>query len=183
MATKTIKRSISMTPEMHDLLMQIVAKRARDVKAIIVVDFAYKGPKRTVRGTGHQALKSTLKYLQYRDQKNNHLAQNHQVERWQDRGMGLHYRDIYKHCCDLQSQHVLAWMWVVSPDPELMALVPKAQQRALLYDLTECVVESYYTERGFEVPEYSYVMHSARTGRGGWRGAARRCCWSAVSRP
>ena len=31
MATKTVKRSISMTPEMHDLLAQIVAKRERDV--------------------------------------------------------------------------------------------------------------------------------------------------------
>jgi len=31
MATKTVKRSISMTPEMHDLLAQIVAKRDRDV--------------------------------------------------------------------------------------------------------------------------------------------------------
>jgi hypothetical protein len=34
-------------------------------KAIIVVDFAYKGPKRTGRGTGRQGLKATLKYLQY----------------------------------------------------------------------------------------------------------------------
>lgn len=31
MAAKTVKRSISMTPEMHDLLTQIVAKRDRDV--------------------------------------------------------------------------------------------------------------------------------------------------------
>jgi metal-responsive CopG/Arc/MetJ family transcriptional regulator len=32
MATKTVRRSISMTPEMRDLLAQIVAKRGRDVK-------------------------------------------------------------------------------------------------------------------------------------------------------
>ncbi|MEO8394433.1 MAG: hypothetical protein ABI700_15680 [Chloroflexota bacterium] len=31
MAAKTVKRSISMTPEMHDLLAQMVAKRERDV--------------------------------------------------------------------------------------------------------------------------------------------------------
>ena len=31
MAAKTVKRSISMTPEMQDLLAQIVAKRDRDV--------------------------------------------------------------------------------------------------------------------------------------------------------
>ena len=31
MATKTVRRSISMTPEMRDLLAQIAAKRGRDV--------------------------------------------------------------------------------------------------------------------------------------------------------
>ncbi len=34
---------------------------------------------------------------------------------------------------------------------------------SLLYELTERVVEDYYTERGFDVPEYSYLMHSAKT--------------------
>ena len=37
------------------------------------------------------------------------------------------------------------------------------QRRELLYELTERVVEDYYTERGFDVPEYSYLMHSAKT--------------------
>ena len=32
MTTKTVRRSISMTPEMRDLLAQIVAKRGREVK-------------------------------------------------------------------------------------------------------------------------------------------------------
>lgn len=132
-------------------------------KAIIVVDFAYKSPKRKGRGTGHQGLKATLKYLQYRDQRNNRLAQSHDYERWQDHGLGVHHREIYQNCAALQSQHVLAWTWVVSPAPDLMALVPQNQRRALLYDLTERVVEDYYTERGFDVPEYSYVMHSAQT--------------------
>jgi Arc/MetJ-type ribon-helix-helix transcriptional regulator len=31
MATKTVRRSISMTPEMHNLLAQLVDKRGRDV--------------------------------------------------------------------------------------------------------------------------------------------------------
>jgi hypothetical protein len=132
-------------------------------KAIIVVDFAYKGQKRVGRGTGHQGLKATLKYLQYRDKPNNHLAQNQNYERWQDRGMGRHYSDIFKQCDALQSQHVLAWTWVISPAPDLMALVPEYQRRGLLYDITERIVEDYYDERGLDVPEYSYVMHSAAT--------------------
>ena len=132
-------------------------------KAIIVTDFAYKGPKRVGRGTGRQGLKATLKYLQYRDKPNNHLAQTPGYERWQDRGMGLHYSEIFKQCDALQSQHVLAWTWVISPAPDLMALVPEKQRRSLMYDLTDRVVEDYYTERGLDVPEYSYVMHCAAT--------------------
>ena len=37
MATKTVRRTISMTPEMHDLLMQIVVKRERDVKEVDLI--------------------------------------------------------------------------------------------------------------------------------------------------
>lgn len=132
-------------------------------KAIIVTDFAYKGPKRTGRGTGRQGLRATLKYLQYRDKPNNHLVQNKGYERWQDRGMGVNYGDIFKRCDQYQSQHVLAWTWVISPAPDLMELVPESQRRSLMYELTDRVVEDYYTERGFDVPENSFVMHCART--------------------
>ena len=132
-------------------------------KAIIVVDFAYKGPRRVGRGTGHQGLKATLKYLQYRDKRNNHLAQSRDYERWQDHGMGIHHGEIYRNCDHLQSKHVLAWTWEISPAPDLLALVPEDQRRDLLYNLTEQIVEDYYTERGFDVPEYSYLMHSAKT--------------------
>jgi hypothetical protein len=101
--------------------------------------------------------------LSYRDKRNNHLAQSRDYERWQDRGMGLSHGEIYRNCDELQSKHVLAWTWVISPAPDLMELVPQDERRALLYELTERVVEDYYTERGFDVPEYSYVAHTAKT--------------------
>jgi hypothetical protein len=132
-------------------------------KPAIIASLGYKGPQRRGRGTGHQGLKATLKYLQFRDRNNNQLAQSHEYERWQDHGLGVHHREIYNDCNTLQSKHVLAWTWVISPAPDLMALVPEDQRRQLLYDLTERVVEDYYTERGFDVPEYSYVMHTAKT--------------------
>jgi len=128
-------------------------------KAIIVVDFAYKGSKRKGHGTGRKGLSSTLKYLQYRDKVQNRLAENSDYERWQDRGMGLHWRDILKNSDDLQSKHVLAWTWVISPAPDLMALVPEEQRRDLVCDLTEHIVEDYYLERGFTIPEYSFILH------------------------
>ncbi len=37
MATKTVRRSISMTPEMRDLLAQLVAKRGREVKEVDLI--------------------------------------------------------------------------------------------------------------------------------------------------
>ena len=132
-------------------------------KAIIVTDFAYKGPKRKGRGTGPQALRGTLKYFQFRDTNNNHLAQDHTYERWHDHGLGLHYREIFKNCTDLQSQHVLAWTWVISPAPDLMLLVPEEKRRDLVCDLTERIVHDYYTERGFDLPEFSFVLHSRTT--------------------
>ncbi len=128
---------------------------------IIVTNFAYKGLKRSGRGTERQGLKATLKYFQFRDKRNNHLAQVPDYERWQDHGMGVSHGEIYQNCDTLSSKHVLAWTWVISPAPDLMALVPEAQRRELIYELTERVVEDYYTERGFDTPEYSYVLHSA----------------------
>ncbi len=133
------------------------------MKAIIVTDFAYKGPKRKGRGTGHQGLRATLKYLQYRDNRNQHLQQDEDAERWVDHGLGRHYRAIFESCDKLQSKHVLAWTWVISPAPDLMALVPEDQRPELVLDLTERIVEDYYTSRGFEVPEYSYVLHDRLT--------------------
>lgn len=136
-------------------------------KAIIVVDFAYKGPKRRGRGTGRKGLSSTLKYLQFRDRVQNQLAKNRAYERWQDRGMGQHWHDILKNCDALQSKHVLAWTWVVSPAPDLMALVPESQRRDFVCELTERVVEDYYTERGFDLPTYSYILHDRETSEAG----------------
>ena len=127
-------------------------------KAIIVVDFAYKGLHRRGRGTGRKGLTSTLKYLQYRDKIQNQLAQNRDYERWQDRGMGQNWREMLKNSDEKQSKHVLAWTWVVSPAPDLMTLVPEDQRRDFVCDLTERVVEDYYTERGFDLPEYSYIL-------------------------
>jgi hypothetical protein len=46
--------------------------------------------------------------------------------------MGLHWRDIMKNSDDLQSKHVLAWTWVVSPAPDLMALIPEDERRDLV---------------------------------------------------
>ena len=111
-----------------------------------------------------------LRYVQYRDDKHDHIPHRRgqrRPKRWVDRGLGGSYREIFNACHARKSQHVLAWTWVVSPDPKLMALVPPRERRALLERLTEEVVEAYYEARGEELPRYSYVLHDrdASTGQ------------------
>ncbi len=134
-------------------------------KAIIVPDLAFtmhKGRGRNKAG-GFGELKARLKYFQYRDDRNGHIPQEEGLERWHDRGLGQDYRSILNNCSRLASDRLLAWTWVVSPDPVLMAHVPEDQRQELVLSLTEEIVEAYYTARGVEVPEYSYVMHDRLT--------------------
>ncbi len=128
-------------------------------KAIIVPDLAFASRK----GRGYRALKGKLKYFQFRDDRDGHIPQEQGLERWHDRGLGLHYREILNQCNRLSTSSVLAWTWVISPDPTLMALVPEAERKALVTNLTEEIVEAYYTARGADVPEYSYVLHDRMT--------------------
>ncbi len=132
-------------------------------KATIVADLAYVSTKARGRTSGYQHLRGKLKYLQYRDDRNEHLKQRDLRERWQDRGLGKTYRGILRSCDRLRSQHVLAWTWVISPAPDLMALVPEALRRDLLIDLTERIVESYYAARGLDTPEFAFVLHERTT--------------------
>jgi hypothetical protein len=133
------------------------------MKPTIVADFAYVSPKGKGKTSGYRHLRSKLKYVQYRDDRNRHIKQGELVERWQDHGLGNNYRTILNHCAELSSKHVLAWTWVISPAPDLMALVPEALRRELVIDLTERVVESYYAARGLDIPEYSFVLHDRLT--------------------
>ena len=134
-------------------------------KASIVPDLAYTSRKgrRGSQSSGYKELKAVLKYLQYRDNSDGHIPQEEGLERWQDRGLGLNYREILDHCDRLGSKSVLAWTLVVSPAPDLMALVPEQEREALVMGLTEEIVEAYYATRKVEVAEYSYVLHNRLT--------------------
>jgi hypothetical protein len=44
-----------------------------------------------------------------------------------------------------------------------MALIPEAQRRDVVRDLTERILEDYYLERGFTIPERSYILHDRQT--------------------
>lgn len=132
-------------------------------KALIVPDLAFTPHKTKAGDSGYSKLKAKLKYFQFRNDRDGHIPQEEGRERWVDKGLGQNYRDILNTCNDLSSHRLLAWTWVVSPAPDLMALVPEAQREELVKNLTEEIVEAYYSERGVDIPEYSYVIHDRLT--------------------
>jgi len=123
------------------------------------VAFTTRQGRRGGRSTGSKELKRLLKYFQHRNDRNGHIPQEAGKERWTDCGMGSNYRSILHSCEQLGSTRLLAWTWVISPAPDLMALVLDDQKESLVRDLTEAVVEQYYTARDSDVPEFSYVLH------------------------
>ncbi|MBI5928209.1 MAG: hypothetical protein HY862_02790 [Chloroflexi bacterium] len=130
-------------------------------QTLIIANLRYIKPKRTGRGQGTKGLRSMLKYLQYRNDRQGHIPSGSQ-DRWVDRGLGLHHQAILKSCTDLTSREVLAWTYVISPEPDLMALIPEKERRPFIQALTEDIIEGYYAERGCTAP-YAYVVHEALT--------------------
>lgn len=140
------------------------AAAATTTKRINFANMKYISPTPD-NGGGIRHLRGKLRYYQYRNDKSDHIphARNKPPRRWVDHGLGSNYGEILKACQELQSEYHLAWTWVISPTPALMALVPEEMKRDLLHDLTETVVEKYYEARGVDVPDYSYVMHDRDT--------------------
>jgi hypothetical protein len=134
-------------------------------KAIIVPDLAFTSHegRRGGKSNGYKELKGQLKYFQYRDDRDGHIPQETGLERWVDRGLGQNYREIVNNCNRFSSNRLLAWTWVVSPAPDLMALVPERERPELVLTLTEEIVEAYYAARHVEMPEYAYVLHDRWT--------------------
>lgn len=130
-------------------------------RTLIIANLRYIDPKRKAKGHGTKGLRSMLEYLQYRNDRQDYVPVG-RGERWIDRGLGLHYKEILKNCTHLQSQEVLAWSYVISPEPDLMTLVPEKDRHPFIQNLTEYIIERYYAERGCSTP-YSYVVHEART--------------------
>lgn len=135
------------------------------MKAIIIPDLAYTSPvgRRGAASNGKKELTAKLKYFQYRDDANGHIPQEQGLERWVDCGLGGNYRQIMQSCDRLGSDKVLAWTWVISPAPDLIALVPPAEREAVVKSLTEQIVEAYYEARNLDAPYYAYVLHNRLT--------------------
>lgn len=119
------------------------------------------------QGTDFRGVKSHLKYLQFRDDKDKPAQVIQGLERWEDRGLGHTYGQIANNLDQQKSEDVLAWTYLISPNPQLMALIPDDRtKRTLLINLTDEVVEQYYELRGYPVCPYSFVVHNKDTQAG-----------------
>ncbi|MEO8395644.1 MAG: hypothetical protein ABI700_21795, partial [Chloroflexota bacterium] len=66
-------------------------------------------------------------------------------------------------CQQWAGPYVLAHHLVIAPAPDLMALVPEEFRYGLVRETTERVIEQWHSERGLNVPEYSYCLHDRDT--------------------
>ena len=119
-------------------------------------------PQRSGYGTGAKALKSMLKYFQYRDDRDVKAPRG--GRRWIDHGLGDKHRSILDSCKTLASDDRLAWTLMLSPKPRLMQLFENTQdRRTFVEDLTEDVIEHWMQARGYDAVEFAYVIHDRAT--------------------
>ncbi len=126
-------------------------------KPTIIPNWHYQKPNKG----GHRGLKKLLKYVSHRESPDHRPLPL--AERWTDVGLGANWRAVYEHCSQLAGPYVLAHHLVISPAPDLMALVPETQRAELVREVTERVIETWHLERGLDIPEYSYVLHDRDT--------------------
>lgn len=111
---------------------------------------------------GHSSLKGKLKYMTFREDAH-HVTPENGRERWVEGGLGGSWREVYTRCQALAGPYVLAHHFVLAPDPDLMALVPEAQRRTLLAELTINTLVDWHQARDLPAPEMSFVIHDRET--------------------
>ncbi len=84
-----------------------------DRKQMCVANVQYKKPS----NDGAKQSKNLLRYLTYRESRDEAARYAAGQERWVDHGMGGSVADIAQHCDDLKSEHVLAFSLVMNPNP------------------------------------------------------------------
>jgi hypothetical protein len=131
-----------------------------DRKQMCVANLQYKKPS----SDGAKQSKNLLRYLTYResrDEKARHVAGR---ERWTDHGMGGSVGEIVQRCDDLKSEHVLTFSLVCNPNPDLIAMVAPEDRELFVRELTENMVNGFFDERGLDTGiEFSYVLHHRLT--------------------
>jgi hypothetical protein len=131
-----------------------------DSKQMCVANVQYKKPSTD----GVEQSKNLLRYLTYRESRDEAARHVAGRERWVDHGMGGSIAEIAQRCDDLKSEHVLTFSLVMNPNPDLIAMVAPEEREQFVRELTESVVDDFFEARGIDTGvEMSYVLHHRLT--------------------
>ncbi len=111
---------------------------------------------------GHRGLKALLKYVTFREDAH-HIVPEDGRERWYDGGLGATWREVFANSQTLAGQYILAHHFVISPDPDLMVLLPEDTRRDALTELTIQTMADWYQARDYPMAEASFVIHNRET--------------------
>lgn len=130
-------------------------------KPLSINSMAFRKPK------DFKGIRAHVKYLQFRDTRTRKAKSTRGEDRWHNRGLGQNYSQIYKNVLEQGGDKAAIWTWLISPNPDLVALIEDpAQRRQFLITVTDEVVEEYYQTRGFQTPSYSFAVHDKDTKTG-----------------
>lgn len=131
-----------------------------DSKQMCVANVQYKKPS----ADGAKQSKNLLRYLTYRESRDEAARHVAGQERWVDHGMGGSVAEIAQRCDELKSEHVLTFSLVMNPNPDLIAMVAPEDREQFVRELTESVVDDFFEARGIDTGvEMSYVLHHRLT--------------------
>jgi len=131
-----------------------------DRKQMCIANVQYKKP------TANEAkrTKGLLRYLTYRESRDEAVRKATGRERWEDHGMGGSVAEIAERCEALQSKHVLLFSLVYNINPDLIAMVAPEEREQFVRELTVSTTEAFFEERGIDTGvEYSFVIHHRQT--------------------
>lgn len=130
-----------------------------------VCNFGYARSKRG--GGSFPNVRGLLKYLQYRDNRDDHIPMAGGPERWVDGGLGTCYQHILSRLDELSpaNRHAYCHALVISPDPEALAGV-EGDPQARFVEAVRAAIEEWEAwrlehDRRPQVGaiEYSLVVH------------------------
>lgn len=131
-----------------------------DRKQMCVANVKYKKP----TANESKRMNNLLKYLTYRESRDEKARQAGGRERWMDQGMGGSVAEIADRCEAYRSEHVLLFSLVINPNPDLIHMVPVEDREQFVRQLTHRTMNTFFDQRGIDTGvEWSSVMHHRNT--------------------
>ena len=131
-----------------------------DRKQMCVANVKYKKP----TANESKRMNNLLKYLTYRESRDEKARQAGGRERWMDHGMGGSVAEIADRCEAYRSEHVLLFSLVINPNPDLIHMIPVEDREQFVRQLTHKTMNTFFDQRGIDTGvEWSSVLHHRNT--------------------